>query len=419
MLDFMNIINRYFRNTSSFISFICLFLIIYFNNETLANNLCTFVSQPCQYVAIFAFIVFLIRFSHKKLIPNSSTFVFAITMSTCVCVAGLFDRSFSNGYILTVMNLFLASFMVSMISFNDFKKYYIAIIVFLCVCSILVTYIVRPVLPMLSLQHVVNSAQLPFTNAIVCYVVDYEGYLRNTGIFREAGVWGAFVILAIMMLIPDRNLYTRKKYSFYLIVMIITVLSTFSTACMLALGLYFIVAILTKQLSLRHNKFVIVLTTAVVVLILGNIEYLDMFNQSLDKLSVDSSSYQARTNVYANALPMVFSNILGHGILNGASGLMTGYDESTFHNTSTIVTSCVYFGVFFFGIYFYGFIRFCKKRLVSLLFIIPLLIILNAEQYIFNPIFYMLVFYGIAKDSQYYEIVDQNESPLDNEYTTA
>lgn len=394
----MNIVERYFGNRGVFLVFLCFFFIIYFNNETLPNNLCTFVNQPCQYIAVLGMVLYVTRASKHLLVPNSNTLTYAIIMSLCVAIAGFFDRTFSNGYILTIMNILLASMMASILPFSIFKKYYIHIIVFLCLCSLLMTYIARPFLPMLPLQHVVNSAQTPFTNAIVCYVIDFDSYLRNTGIFREAGVWGAFVLLAIMLLIPERHTFSNKRYNIYLIILVVTVLSTFSTACLLALGAYLIVSIATRNMSLGNNKLVVVFIAAFMVLVLRNMDYLDLFNESVGKLSTDSSSYQARTDVYTNALPMIFSNVFGHGILNGASGLMLGHDESTFHNTSTIITSCIYFGIVFFCIYFYGFLRFCKRRLSSILFIIPLLIILNAEQYIFNPIFYMLVFYGISNE---------------------
>lgn len=393
-------LSNYFESKTALLSFFVFALILYFNNETLSNNLCTFVKQPCQYVAIIGMGLYMVLSNKKLLAPYSNTIAYAIIMCLCVAIAGLFDRSFSNGYILTMMNIVLASMMASVLPYSQFKRFYIACLIFLSVCSLLVTYFLRPILPLLPLQHVVNNSQIPFTNVIVCYVIDFDSYLRNTGIFREAGVWGAFVLLAIMLLLSERNKFTVKRYNTYLIIFIVTVLSTFSTACMLALVLYLVVSIITKQMTLGNNKVVVLFIAAFILLVLRNIDYLDLFNESVGKLSTDSSSYKARTDVYTNALPMIFSNVFGHGILNGASGLMLGHDESSFHNTSTIITSCVYFGVVFFCVYVYGFLRFCKRRLSSILFIIPLLIILNAEQYIFNPIFYMLVFYGISNEKE-------------------
>lgn len=92
----------------------------------------------------------------------------------------------------------------------------------------------------------------------------------------------------------------------------------------------------------------------------------------------------------------MFNNPFGLGIVDGAAALMQSNTLDAFHNTSTLVAGGVYFGFLYLIIYIIGMFLFCKKRLGAWMFIIPLVLLLSGEQYIFNPWWYMLLFYGFA-----------------------
>lgn len=369
-------------------------LLFYFNNETLPNNLSQFVSQPCMYVAIGELIVFAISGKFNNLVRGYSLIV-AIVSILLVFFSGMFDSVYSNGYNLLIMNILVAVTFVSLLPYEVFVKYFVQVTVFFAIASILITYPLSPLVRTLPLPHVTNSAGVSFTNAALCYLVDYDGYLRNTGIFREAGVWGGFLSVALILLITNRALFSKKLFNTYSIVLIATILSTFSTTCFLVLLVIYLVFLLKNRGKDKGGWFsliVLIIGIAAFFYFRGTIEEID---NTFNKLSRDSSSYQTRTEVIINSVSVMFNNPLGLGIVNGAAALMQSNTLDAFHNTSTLVAAGVYFGILFLIIYVAGIFLFCKKKLGSWLYFVPIVLLLSGEQYIFNPWWYMLLFYGI------------------------
>ena len=369
-------------------------LLFYFNNETLPNNLSQFVSQPCMYVAIGELIIFAISGKFNNLIKGYSLIV-ALVFILMVFFSGMFDSVYSNGYNLLIMNILVAVTFVSLLPYEIFVKYFVKVTVFFAISSLVITYLLSPVVRALPLPHVTNSAGVSFTNAFLCYLVDIEGYLRNTGIFREAGVWGAFLSLALVLLNSCREGFVKKEFNFYSIILIISILTTFSTTSILSLLLLYLIIFSHSKTQLKNNKYLSIVMLMLVVVFFyyrGSIEEID---DAFNKLSRDSSSYLYRTEVIKNSISIIFNNPLGLGIVNGAAALMQSNTLDAFHNTSTLVACGVYFGLLYLIIYVVGILLFCKKRLGSWLYFIPIVLLLSGEQYIFNPWWYMLLFYGI------------------------
>lgn len=370
-------------------------LLFYFNNETLPNNLSQRVSQPCMFVAIGELAFFIISGGLKYLTRGRSLVVASVLIFLTI-FSGLFDSIFSNGYSLLIMNILVAVTFVSILPYNVFVKYFVHVTVFFAIASLLITYLLSPVVRILPLSHLTNSAGVSFTNAYLCYLVDYDGYIRNTGIFREAGVWGGFLSLALILLISSRDLFSKKIFNIFSIILVLTILSTFSTTCFLTLLLIYIVSLLQSNNGLRNNKFlffVLLLGVAAFFYYRGSIEEID---NTFNKLSRESSSYQTRTEIIVNSISIMFNNPFGLGIVNGAAALMQSNTLDAFHNTSTLVAGGVYFGFLYLIIYIIGMFLFCKKRLGTWMFIIPLFLLLSGEQYIFNPWWYMFLFYGFT-----------------------
>lgn len=377
-------------------------LLFYFNNETLPNNLSSFVSQPCMYVAIFELIIFtVIAMSRSSVLSrNGVSFLLAFFLILLVIMGGLIDTAFSNGYFLLAMNIMAAVTMVALIPYNIFIRYFIQLVVLFAGASLLITYILKPFIVGLPLPRAFNSSNIPFVNAYLCYLVDYDDYMRNTGIFREAGVWGAFLSIALMFLVTNRELFSKKTTTYFYIIIIASIFSTFSTTALLATAMIFIVPFIKPNRSSQSFLFIVLLTIVFFFFSKYSV-FIDEFDLAVNKLSTDSSSYQARTEIIRNAIPIMFSNPLGMGIINGTDALKLSNTLGAYHNTSTFVACGLYFGLMYLLIYVISLLFFCKKCVGSWLLIIPMALLLQGEQYIFNPWFYMLLFYGIKTDSNY------------------
>lgn len=390
------------NNGSKLSAIYCLLfvLLFYFNNETLPNNLSTIVSQPTMYVAILELVVFV--FASKSRINSSqvsgSALIVAISLIFFVIMGGLVDERFANGYFLLIMNILVALTMSSLIPYKLFAKFFVQLVVFFAIASLLITYAFKPFLGSLPLPHVYNSVFVPFINAYLCYLVDIDGYLRNTGIFREAGVWGGFLCIAIILLVTNRDLFKKKTLIYFYIILIVTILSTFSTTCLIAGGLIYGVFIFKKTGNTRQNIALILILAAVFIILSRYSLFIEQFDESVGKLSTESSSYQVRTEIMKNSISIIFSNPFGLGILRGTQALTSVNTLGNYHNTNTFVAGGVYFGLIFLAIYVVGLFIFCEKRLGNWLYLIPLALLMSGEQYIFNPWFFMLLFYGCKSE---------------------
>lgn len=390
-------------NYLSTIFTIVFFLLFYFNNETLPNNLSSSVSQPCMYVAIFELILFTVIAVTRRGVfsRNGLSFLIAFFLVLLVMLGGIIDIAFSNGYFLLAMNIMVAVTMVSLIPYKIFIKYFIQLVVLFAGASLLITYILKPFIVGLPLPHAYNSSNVPFINAFLCYLVDYDGYIRNTGIFREAGVWGAILSIALMFLVSNKELFPKKASTYFYIIIIASIFSTFSTTALLATAMIYVVIFFNKPNRSSQSFLFIILLVIVFFFFSRYSIFVDEFDFAVDKLSTNSSSYQARTEIIKNAIPIMFHNPLGLGIINGTEALTISNTLVAYHNTSTFVAGGVYFGLLYLLIYVILLFLFCKKRVGYWLLIIPMALLLQGEQYIFNPWFYMFLFYGIKTDSNY------------------
>lgn len=398
----MQIIVKYFGNQFLLGLFSCLFLVIYFNNETLPNNLCILVSQPCVYVVLGILVFYIItQRKYKSNIVGTSQPLYLFMLIICILLNGIMDTAFSNGYFLIMMNVIVAYFLSKMIRFRDFALWYVNIIFFLCICSLLITYPLASVIRTSSFPHLVNSAGVPFVNAYLCFLVDVDFYFRNTGIFREAGVWGFFIVLAAVLTIENSFLFKPRWYIIKVIVFVTTILSTFSTASLMAITLVFIIMIFRRNNTKSRTSKIWLIIGAVLVLIMTlKLETgARALNESVDKLS-GTSSLTYRTEVIKNSVPIILNSPLGCGIVRGTQMLTHHNSLEDYHNTSTFVACAVYFGWIYIILYTFALFLLCRRRMNSWLYFIPLCILMNSEQYIFNPIVYLLVFYGLQRKEQ-------------------
>ena len=373
-------------------------LILYFNNETLSNNLCTFVDQPCMYVAIIEILFFLFCCLHYRLSINVGILLVTLFMCLTIIIVGLSDYQISNGYWLTIMNILLAASFSALLSMKDFSYYYVRFIFILAVASLIITYPLSSVVRHLPLQHVYNSANLGFYNVGICYIVDNDSYVRNTGIFREAGVWGAFVFFALMLLYNNPRLVREKMFYPIIIVLTLTIISTFSTSCLIALVLFFVANAIQSRKNSSRNILLAVVFVGVFLLINRFSGGNDAIIGTINKIDSESSSFLIRADAIKTSIPLAIENPFGYGIVRGAEVLQQSSSVDVFHNTSTIVSTIIYYGFLFFVCYLIGLFSFCKRSLGNIWLVIPLLFLINAEQYIFNPIIYLFLFYGFRKD---------------------
>lgn len=229
------------------------------------------------------------------------------------------------------------------------------------------------------------------------------GFYRNSSIFREPGMYMIFICIAYIF---DAFILSKRIGLFKLIIYILSLLSTFSTAGFIIFGLLFSVNLLQKGIKyfLTRSIIPIVLITAVIVFVNSNGIGAYIFGK-FDK-GEQSASYLGRESSITIPLYIIaYSPISGCGIKDFKNEYRD-IGQKLYHtdinpdglSTNTILNIGAIFGlplcvIMVFGIYKFSQIAMCKK-ITQVIIFITILMMFSNESAMYSLPFYWLVFYG-------------------------
>lgn len=234
-------------------------------------------------------------------------------------------------YNFTIIIYLLLSYMyVTMYKTKSILKWFILIIAFLSLYSLLATYMIYPYLiKEVGLNNLSNNPLyfkniegIPFLNLFCSFPVVLPGYVRNFGIFTEPGFYQYYLILTIIILIST-NIFSKKLKILLNIIVIITMISTFSAAgyiCMIVFLLpVLIYKMITMSESVLKNKKKLLLIILLSLLVIFLIIYLlkdsnNVISQMLDMIIKKITSKNASSTTRLYSLKYTFQKVLEHPI---------------------------------------------------------------------------------------------------------
>lgn len=158
-------------------------------------------------------------------------------------------------YFTILICLLFSVFLTYVISYRDLGKYYVLIMCFICVNSLIGTYILKH----FAMNGTINPDTV-YLNGMrevfhfgFSFVRPWVGYYRNFGIFREPGVFQFYLILALFF----NNFWiqwpSRWQYWLTNILLSVTMLSTFATGGVLEMVILFVMLFFVKGMHKRKN----------------------------------------------------------------------------------------------------------------------------------------------------------------------
>ena len=184
--------------------------------------------------------VLLISFLLRK---NSfdKEFIFLLIALTIVTVMQTYEFSFfSMQSIIGVYLRVVIGYLIVKLLNDKFTHYYINILYYFAVIGIIffiltllspMVSLFKSLLPVFSIFNIANSVH----ETLIVYNISHMDSFRNSGPFWEPGAFGGYLILAIIFLYFQKNIYNQKRK---LIVLVVALLSTFSTTGFLALAIF-------------------------------------------------------------------------------------------------------------------------------------------------------------------------------------
>ncbi|MDB5288272.1 MAG: hypothetical protein JWR05_3221 [Mucilaginibacter sp.] len=387
------------------------FIVIFISDDTFlfgTNDSIVFICF--KYVTYLFLSVYLLAHSNLKslvFLTRSSLILYLIIISVFITV--LLNVDFRGGYVYQVLVIFLAYLISNYIPSKELVRLYIKYIYVLSIISIIVFIIASVSDSFLSFFPIsVNVGNVEFYNLFVCVVFKDVGEMRNTGIFREPGVYMIYLNIAILF----ELFYKDKINKLHVVVFLITLFLTFSTAAFIIL-IFTCIAYLLKKNNREERIYtkLLIITLGVVivcVIMLSPGIYSRIFDK-IGKDSIDDGSSLARAiSIYVNYHIFIDNPIAGCGITKYVNKFLS-YTREYFHittstgnNTNMILTVFAVYGLVFGMALLYSIMRLAKKIskefIVSGLLIVAFLMMLSNEDLRYSLMIYVFLFWGLRTD---------------------
>ncbi len=399
------------------------FLIVFFSNDTTlfgTNMNQAFVALGFKLEAIIMLgIVAVYTVNHGYLISLNkrmaviwSIFVLGVLATSCI------NQDFRGGYVTLILMAAVGAFTTKCISLIAFSRAYVNVFKFFAICSILGRVItdVVPSLRYVGLHVQRSTGQVFYHYILYARSIEQIGGNRNYGIFREPGVFQAYLIIAIIICII---LFDKRNYKKEIIGIAVLVLATMMTKSTTAYIELILVWLFFSIKGNRHakgkEKTVILVTEMVVVTLL--ICYLCMYSFGagpsivkrvfLDKFDSSSESYASgftrMASIGANIRLWLKNPLFGVGITNKSQAyndlVYSLYGNSVDSDTNTVLATFSQFGCLVGMIIVVGvFGLTCiignrrKERLIALIMV---LVLLSTEYFLFSALFNVWLWYGL------------------------
>jgi hypothetical protein len=332
-----------------------------------------------------------------------------------LCVASILVNGSSGGALFYILLICIAFFSLFVVDLESFFSYYCKFLDVICIVSIitmLAIFFVPSVLSLFPMYE--NMAGTLFSNFFIGGFFDLNigGSKRAIGIFREPGVFAAYIVVGIIF---DNYLNERKRKRKRYLIYSVALLLTQSTAGYLA----FFVLCLPKIKKIFFSegeissKFLVVFSIGIVSWVLINF---GVYDGILDKFTDGS-------NTYSNYLARSASITANLNILSNNLFLGTGFGaykdlfatftfeaigvalNSESHSTNTWLAQGAIWGgvmlIFNVLLFVISSIQLANgRKFEGMIVFVTMLILFSSQDMRFSHLFNMLLFIGIVISSK-------------------
>lgn len=294
---------------------------------------------------------------------------------------------------------------------DKFAYYYCNCMLFLAIYSLVAHYVLLFVLPNLVELFPIgrNSGGFPVHDFFFSFRY-VSSISRNTGLFREMGVYAVYLNIALYLLFFE--IKDVKHRQIKIVILFITILSTLSTPGILGMVLIGMAGMMKmlnsgniREIRSLAGMIGAIMMAAVIVFIF--VPYSRHYvGQAMIKLTQGGSSFQGRIGVMqANLKAWCMQPFLGNAY-EGSVRLATEYYgySGIMHNTGSNTSLLSMYGVFYVIILYMNpvinLIRNRNSRIAKMIGMAALFMLLECQYVILDSLFWIFVFYFINGNRQ-------------------
>ncbi len=362
-----------------------------------------------------------INFIDKKV---NTHFLFFIILIVAIIFALLsnfqVDSQTINSYAGMILLIFFSFIITCSFKFKDFLDIFIRIMVIITAISLIFYFILNFTTLNFNENIFINVNGAKYQNFYV-YFSMLKSPERNTGIFWEPGLFGSFIIFAIML-----EIVFKKKIKFLnILILFIGLLTTQSTASYLLI-IPMIILLINKKVKNKNKVFLILILALmflVSIIYKDNILYLlyswnpDMFSKLYDEVGATTTT--RIFSPFLNFQIFIKNPIFGVGFKNATrlynELLMQNYGivDAQTSTTMYMIASLGVFGLFYTVFIFIGIFKNNQIDLLTkIIMTIVILLIINKEPHSQIVFTWCLIFYLLKINYNEPEedlIIDQKE----------
>ncbi len=398
---------------SSFLLPFLLFIIIFISDDTLtfgtnANKLYIY-SKYLIYCVIF--ILLLMKFGKKILVHQSTLYMFVILMAIFSTALVNFDFRL-DGYGYQIMIIALAFLITQFLKIKQFLFIFNRYVYIICIISILV-FIVANSFSWVLFYFPINEnvAGHRFVNLYIGALFLDTDTIRNTGIFREPGVFMIYILMGIIIELFYCDKINIKHLSSYFIALI----TTFSTAAFIILFVLCIGYLLRENSKVPAKyKFLILFFIGIFIgiLIFNDVIYATVFSK-LHPDTANPSSFSRLVSIVSDFRTFMDNPILGSGYSN-YSVLFQAHSEQYLGvfipglcSTNTFMYIFAMYGFLYGAILIFAFwrltARFTEVMRVQFVLFLSFLLMFSNECMNLSLLFNTLVFFGLKSEPEIFK----------------
>jgi len=391
--------------------FVAVFLNIYLVNESAPMMLNLDKTSFSIILVLTTFLIsFLVFFLGKNKDINLTLILFFFFFISSGLISIVYNQDYYIENFYYIFAISSAFFLSSVINQDQLYRYYIQIMLFISIYSLIATYIFLP----LQINNLINwfptyesFLGTPFLNMFFTYAVAWEGVIRNQGIFREPGVFQFYLLIALMI----ELFYFKTTKKINITIFSITIFSTFSTVgiiCYLILiSLKINTRIFVNLLNFKKNKYLISILIMIVIA-LQNASVGLLVTRSFDKLFGEGENISSAVrfeSVFNNLETSIISPIFGNSFVSGFRYIQNNLieysgNDITGTNFSYIMALGFISGllILFMMFQFTQSINGKNTKTIVLLFI--LFLSLNTQNLVYSSMLWIFLFSSYSKNDE-------------------
>lgn len=339
----------------------------------------------------------LLKIFTKKIKVYKSMVLMLVLFIMFILVSMVINNDFHVENFLVINAIINGFFISSIFDLKSYLKAFKNCIIFFSIYGLIVTYIMLPMgLTSMFVTYYNPGTNIPYFNAGFSFVMGWNGLMRLQGIFREPGVFQIYILLSIMI-----EMFVDKKNIKNIIVLLISMVMTFSTSLLVSLIPFFSAIIIRND----RKKFKFLLPLLILLLfVFTNIDIRNHIMKSFSKLTVGSTE---STDVRYNSIKYMLEASLNHPLF-GSSYVHGYYYIRNYYMlpincdiTGTFITN-IMAGGYIYGmsiiLLFYKFVKdiFGRKNiLISLLLFTSLFLSICSQNIVYSSIIWTIIFFEI------------------------